>query len=52
MTEREKEEQCHLVEKHVSTEKELLSQAQTLLNIADTTTVDVQKLHDKISYKK
>ncbi|EZA46823.1 Bipolar kinesin, partial [Ooceraea biroi] len=37
MTEREKEEQCHLVEKHVSTEEELLSQAQTLLNIADTT---------------
>jgi len=52
MTEREKEEQCYLVEKHVSTEKELLSQAQTLLNIADTATVDVQKLHDKISHKR
>ncbi|RLU25689.1 hypothetical protein DMN91_001846 [Ooceraea biroi] len=52
MTEREKEEQCHLVEKHVSTEEELLSQAQTLLNIADTTTSDVHKLHDKILRKR
>lgn len=52
MTEREKEEQCHLVEKHVSTEKQLLSQAQMLLNIADTATVDVNKLQDKISHKR
>ncbi|XP_067210795.1 kinesin-like protein Klp61F [Linepithema humile] len=52
MTEREKEEQCHLVEKHASTEKQLLSQAQTLLNIADTATTDVNKLHDKISHKR
>ncbi|EZA46701.1 Bipolar kinesin, partial [Ooceraea biroi] len=52
MTEREKEEQCHLVEKHVSTEEELLSQAQTLLNIADTTASDVHKLHDKILRKR
>lgn len=52
MTEREKEEQCHLVEKHASTEKQLLSQAQTLLNIADTATTDVNKLQDKISHKR
>ncbi|CAL1688462.1 unnamed protein product [Lasius platythorax] len=52
MTEREKEEQSYLVEKHVSTEKELLSQAQTLLNVADTVTTDVNKLQDKISHKR
>lgn len=52
MTEREKEEQSYLVEKHVSTEKELLSQAQKLLDVADSATVDVKKLHDKISHKR
>ncbi|XP_050448393.1 kinesin-like protein Klp61F [Cataglyphis hispanica] len=52
MTEREKEEQSYLVEKHVSTEKELLSQAQILLNVADTVTTDVNKLQEKISYKR
>ncbi|KAM0732655.1 Kinesin-like protein Klp61F [Formica fusca] len=52
MTEREKEEQSHLVKKHVSTEKELLSQAQILLNVADTVTTDVNKLQDKISHKR
>ncbi|XP_011875428.1 PREDICTED: bipolar kinesin KRP-130 [Vollenhovia emeryi] len=52
MTEREKEEQSYLVEKHVSTEKQLLSQAQKLLKVADAATVDVNKLHDKISHKR
>ena len=52
MTEREKEEQSHLVEKHASTEKALLSQAQTLLNVTDAVTSDVNKLQDKISYKR
>ncbi|XP_072756938.1 kinesin-like protein Klp61F isoform X1 [Anoplolepis gracilipes] len=52
MTEREKEEQRHLVEKHVSTEKQLSAQAQILLNIADTVTTDINKLQDKISYKR
>ncbi|KYN09726.1 hypothetical protein ALC57_18247 [Trachymyrmex cornetzi] len=52
MTERKKEEQCHLVEKHVSTEKQLLSQAQKLLDVADAATIDVNKLQDKISYKR
>jgi len=52
MTEREKEEQCYLVEKHISTEKQLLSQAQKLLDVADTATIDVNKLHDKISHKR
>ncbi|XP_018317683.1 kinesin-like protein Klp61F [Mycetomoellerius zeteki] len=52
MTEREKEEQCHIVEKHVSAEKQLLSQAQTLLDVADAATIDVNKLQDKIYYKR
>ncbi|XP_024887827.1 kinesin-like protein Klp61F [Temnothorax curvispinosus] len=52
MTEREKEEQSYLVEKHVSTEKQLLSEAKKLLDVADSATVDVNKLHDKISYKR
>ncbi|XP_032682727.1 kinesin-like protein Klp61F [Odontomachus brunneus] len=52
MTEREKEEQSHLVEKHISTEKQLLSQAQELLTVADVMTFDVNKLHDKISHKR
>ncbi|XP_014468318.1 PREDICTED: bipolar kinesin KRP-130-like isoform X2 [Dinoponera quadriceps] len=52
MTEREKEEQSHVIEKHVSTEKQLFSQAQTLLTVADTATHDVHKLHDKISHKR
>ncbi|EFN72909.1 Bipolar kinesin KRP-130 [Camponotus floridanus] len=52
MTELEKEEQCYLVKKHVSTEKELSSQAQILLNIADTVTTDINKLQDKISHKR
>lgn len=50
--EREKEEQSYLVEKHVLTEKQLLSQAQTLLSIADVATTDANKLHDKISHKR
>lgn len=52
MTEREKEEQSHLVEKHVSSEKQLLSQAHMLLTVADAATHDVNKLHDKISHKR
>lgn len=52
MTEREKEEQSHLVERQTLTEKQLLLQAQTLLNVADEATLDVSKLQDKISYKR
>lgn len=52
MTEQERDEQKHLVEKHVSTEKVLLSQAKTLLNVADTASTDTYKLHDKIGRKK
>lgn len=43
--------QKHLVNKHATTEKTLLNQAQTLLTVAETATTDTQKLHDKISRK-
>lgn len=52
MTEREKEEQCYLVKKHVSTERQLLLQARDLLDVADAAIADVNKLHDKISHKR
>lgn len=51
ISEQEKEEQKHLVEKHAFTEDVLLSQVQTVLDVADTATSDVHKLHDKI-YRK
>ena len=44
--------QKHLVEKHVVTEERLLSQAHTLVDVADTATSDVSKLHDKIGRKR
>ncbi|XP_076177804.1 kinesin-like protein KIF11-B isoform X2 [Ptiloglossa arizonensis] len=50
-SEQEKEEQKHLVEKHVSTENVLLSQVESVLNVVDTATEDVHKLHDKIFRK-
>ncbi|KAK2581733.1 hypothetical protein KPH14_002216 [Odynerus spinipes] len=52
MTVKERDEQKYLVEKHSSTEKVLLSQAKTLLNVADTASTDTYKLHDKIGRKK
>ncbi|CAL7946529.1 unnamed protein product [Xylocopa violacea] len=51
MSEQEKEEQKYLVEKHATTENILLSQVQTVLDVADTATTDVHKLHDKIFRK-
>ncbi|XP_076299090.1 kinesin-like protein Klp61F [Lasioglossum baleicum] len=52
LTTQEREEQKYLLEKHVNTEQALLSQAQSLLNVADTVTADSQKLHEKIDRKK
>lgn len=51
MSEQEKEEQKYLVKKHASTESILLSEVQTVLDVANTATTDAQKLHDKI-YRK
>lgn len=50
-TKQERDENKHLVEKHVATEKILSSQARKLLGVADTATNDTYKLHDKISRK-
>ncbi|KAK9298648.1 hypothetical protein QLX08_008120 [Tetragonisca angustula] len=50
-SEQEKEEQKHLVEKHAHTENILLSQVQSVLDVADTATSDVNKLHEKIFRK-
>ncbi|XP_076628115.1 kinesin-like protein Klp61F isoform X2 [Colletes latitarsis] len=47
----ERDEHKYLLEKHVSTEQALLSQGQSLLNVADTATADSQKLYDKIERK-
>ncbi|XP_015428672.1 PREDICTED: bipolar kinesin KRP-130-like [Dufourea novaeangliae] len=47
----ERDEQKYLVKKHVNTEQTLLSEAQSLVNVADTATADSQKLHDKINRK-
>ncbi|XP_033328960.2 kinesin-like protein Klp61F [Megalopta genalis] len=51
ISEQEKEEQKHLVEKHALTENVLLSQVGSVLEVVDTATTDVQKLHDKIFRK-
>nr|XP_033329936.1 kinesin-like protein Klp61F [Megalopta genalis] len=51
-TVQERDEQKYLLEKHINTEQALLSQAQSLVNIADMATADSQKLHEKIDRKK
>ncbi|XP_017767559.1 PREDICTED: kinesin-like protein Klp61F [Eufriesea mexicana] len=47
----ERDEQKYLIEKHINTEQSLLSQAQSLLGVADTAVTDSYKLHDKIERK-
>lgn len=47
----DKNKQKRLVEKHVETEKLLRGQIETITNVIDEVTRDVQKLHDKIDYK-
>ncbi|KAG8231242.1 hypothetical protein J437_LFUL005916 [Ladona fulva] len=49
---REKELQQHLVDYHSDKEKQLGEQAKTLLKVADQTTDDVSRLHDKLSRKR
>lgn len=50
-TEIEKAEQQYLAEQRAKTEKELLSQAQKLIDVADESTGDVHALHDKLDRK-
>ena len=47
-TESDKQEQIHLVKKHVETECKLSQQAQLLLTVSDEATKDLSKVHDKI----
>ena len=47
-TETEKQEQIHLVKKHIDTECKLNQQAQLLLTVSDEATKDLKKVHDKI----
>ena len=47
-TESEKQEQIHLVKKHIEAECKLNQQAQLLLTVSDEATKDLHKVHDKI----
>ncbi|KAK0090601.1 hypothetical protein PV325_010567 [Microctonus aethiopoides] len=51
ITEQEKNEQRHLVETHVKTERKLLHQAKSLLKVAEIASSDTYKLHNKIERK-
>ena len=44
----ERDEQQHLVEKHVETELQLSQQAKKLLTVSDATTTDLKLLHEKL----
>ncbi|KAK8730484.1 hypothetical protein OTU49_008036 [Cherax quadricarinatus] len=50
-TAQEREEQKYLVSAHVKTEEILKTQGQALVNVADTTTTHLAKLHDKLERK-
>ena len=47
-TESEKQEQIHLVKKHIETECKLSQQAQLLLEVSDEASKDLKRVHDKI----
>lgn len=51
ITEQQRNEQKHLVDKHLETENKLYKQAKTLLNVADVATTDTYRLHEKIQRK-
>lgn len=51
-TANEREEQKHLVEKHVETELKLSQQAKKLLTVSDQTSGDLKLLHDKLDRTK
>ncbi|XP_071947122.1 kinesin-like protein KIF11-B [Antedon mediterranea] len=52
VTTQDRNEQKHLVSKHVTTEKSLYSQASSLLGVAKESTGDVKGLHAKLDRKK
>merc|ERR1712038_619224 len=47
-TESEKQEQIHLVKKHIETECKLNQQAQLLLEVSDEASKDLKRVHDKV----
>jgi hypothetical protein len=47
-TETEKQEQIHLVKKHIETECKLSQQAELLMTVSDEATKDLKKVHDKV----
>ena len=47
-TRTDRDEQKHLVEVHVNSEKILSTQAKELLSVADVTTSHIEKLHEKV----
>ena len=47
-TESDKQEQIHLVKKHIETECKLNQQAQLLLEVSDEASKDLKRVHDKI----
>ncbi|XP_054153934.1 kinesin-like protein KIF11 [Oppia nitens] len=51
-TRRDRDEQKHLVEVHVNSEKLLTTQAKQLLDVTEQTTCDVNKLHNKVDRQK
>nr|CAD7592103.1 unnamed protein product [Timema genevievae] len=52
VTKRERDETAHLLERHMQTEEVLGDQARTLLSVADESSKDTYRLHDKLSRKR
>ncbi|KAF4519419.1 hypothetical protein B566_EDAN008646 [Ephemera danica] len=51
-TEEDRDEKAVLLENHMVTEEVLTTQATTLLEVADQSTTDLQRVHDKLDYKR
>nr|CAD7430640.1 unnamed protein product [Timema monikensis] len=51
VTKRERDETAHLLERHMQTEEVLGDQARTLLSVAEESSKDTYRLHDKLSRK-
>nr|CAD7263688.1 unnamed protein product [Timema shepardi] len=52
VTKRERDETAHLLERHMQTEEVLGDQARTLLSVAEESSKDTYRLHDKLSRKR
>ena len=47
-----RDEQSHLVEKHVETENKVKKQGRTLVSVADESISDLSKLHAKLDRRR